>query len=123
MCMYILMFFHDVAANQFYQTQLHAHLDSVWFRLAFVCMRLQRLLFDLYVMIPGQTRLHRLSLLFGTYIQLHNFARFLLGKKRLIVDFIFTTTNEPWTLAQSETVFTNNNINFTVDEKQKKLKS
>ena len=48
MCMYILMFFHDVAANQFYQTQLHAHLDSVWFRLAFVCMRLQRLLFDLY---------------------------------------------------------------------------
>ena len=81
MCMYILMFFHDVAANQFYQTQLHVHLDSVWFRLAFVCMRLKRLLFDLYVMIPGQTRLHRLSISFGTYIQLHNFARFLLGKR------------------------------------------
>ena len=119
MCMYILMFFHDVAANQFYQTQLHAHLDSVWFRLAFVCMRLQQLLFDLYVMIPGQTRLHRLSISFGTYIQLHNFARFLLGKKRLIVDFIFTTANEPWTLAQSETVFTNNKINFTVDENKR----
>ena len=38
-CMHVLMFFHDVAANQFYQTQLHAHSDSVWFRLAFVCMR------------------------------------------------------------------------------------
>ena len=80
MCMYILMFFHDIAANQFYQTQLHAHSDSMWFRLAFVYMRLQRLLFDLYVMMPGQTRLHRLSISFGTYIQRHNFARFLLGK-------------------------------------------
>ena len=81
MCMYIFMIFHDVAANQFYQTQLYAHSDSVWFRLAFVWMRLQRLLFDLYVMIPGQTRLHWLSISFGTYIQLHNFARFLLGKR------------------------------------------
>ena len=66
MRMYILMFFHDVAANQLYQTQLHAHSDSVWFRLAFVRMRLQRLLFDLYVMIPGQTRLRRRAIMFGT---------------------------------------------------------
>ena len=46
-----------------------------------VCMCLQRLLLDLYVMILGQTRLHRLSISFGTYIQRHNFARFLLGKR------------------------------------------
>ena len=81
MCMYILMFFHDVAENQFYQIQLHDHSDSVWFQLASVCMRLQRLLFDLHVMIPGQTHLHRLAISFGMYIQRHNFARFLLGKR------------------------------------------
>ena len=82
MYMYLLMLFHDVAANQFYQTQLHTHSDSVWFRLAFVCMRLQRLLFDLYRHdTRSNTLTHRLSVSFGTYIQRHNFARFLLGKR------------------------------------------
>ena len=55
--------------------------QCVWFRLPFVCMHLQRLLFDLYVMIPGQICLDTLSISFSTSIQRHKFACFLLGKR------------------------------------------